>query len=67
MSWLSFDDGEKFDTSGPMRKEQRHDGWYVVGGGCLIPVRDERDADDYIARHTVQDNDFFGPNKTNGV
>ena len=45
MSILRFSDGEEFDTSGPIRKEERRDGWYVIGGGQLIPVRDEEEAD----------------------
>lgn len=50
MSKLRFTDGEEFDLSGPIRKEERHDGWYVLGGGQLIPVRDEKEADKVIAR-----------------
>jgi hypothetical protein len=45
MSRLRFSDGEEFDTSGPIRKEERYDGWYVLGDGKLIPVRDEEEAD----------------------
>jgi hypothetical protein len=45
MSKLRFSDGEEFDTSGPLRKEERSDGWYVIGEGHLIPVRSEEDAD----------------------
>lgn len=67
MSWLEFNDGEKFDTSGPMRKEHRHDGWYVIGMGCLIPMKNESDADEYIKRHTLEDLDHFGPNRGSGV
>ena len=40
MSILKFSDGEEFDTSGPPRLEQRKDGWYVLGKGQLIPVKD---------------------------
>ena len=47
---LRFTDGVEFDTSGGLRAERRHDGWYVVGGGMLIPVRDEADADATIER-----------------
>lgn len=50
MSMLRFTDGESFDTSGPIRKEERYDGWYVIGGGKLIPVRDEEEADHVIKR-----------------
>jgi hypothetical protein len=45
MSKLRFSDGEEFDTSGPLRKEERSDGWYVIGEGHLIPVGSEEDAD----------------------
>jgi hypothetical protein len=52
MSVLRFTDGESFDTSGPIRKEERYDGWYVLGDGKLIPVRDEEEADGVIERLT---------------
>lgn len=45
MSILQFSDGERFDTSGPLRKEERRDGWYVIGEGKLIPVASESEAD----------------------
>jgi hypothetical protein len=45
MSILKFTDGEVFDTSGQLRKEERYDGWYVIGEGKLIPVKDEKEAD----------------------
>jgi len=48
MSILKFSDGESFDTSGPLRKEERYDGWYVLGQGLLIPVKDEQEADKVI-------------------
>jgi hypothetical protein len=48
MSTLRFTDGEVFDTSGELRKEKRYDGWYVIGEGKLIPVRDEAEADKII-------------------
>lgn len=50
MSKLRFSDGEEFDTSGPLRKEERYDGWYVIGCGLLIPVKSEKEADDTIWR-----------------
>ena len=50
--YLKFSDGVEFDTSGPLRPEQRHDGWYVVGQGMLIPVDSEEDALKYIAKAT---------------
>lgn len=50
MSKLKFSDGEEFDTSGPIRKEERYDGWYVIGQGYLIPVDSEEAADDTIVK-----------------
>ena len=50
MSILKFSDGEQFDLSGPIRKEERYDGWYVLGEGKLIPVSDEAAADDLIKK-----------------
>ena len=48
MSILKFTDGEEFNTSGELRKEERYDGWYVLGQGKLIPVSDEKAADKII-------------------
>ncbi len=47
---LRFSDGVSFDTSGELRVEHRHDGAYVVGGGMMIPVRDEEDGRQTIER-----------------
>jgi len=38
MSKLTFTDGETFDLSGPLRVEERYDGWYVLGNNKMIPV-----------------------------
>ena len=38
MSKLTFTDGESFDLSGPLRLEERYDGWYVLGNNKMIPV-----------------------------
>ena len=46
---LVFSDGVRFDTSGPLRIESRHDGLYVVGGGALIPVVTEEEAQAVLA------------------
>ena len=35
---LKFNDGETFDLSGPLRTEERSDGWYVLGENRMIPV-----------------------------
>jgi hypothetical protein len=51
MSLLKFSDGEVFDTSGPLRKEERQDGWYVIGNGYLIPVASEEAADRWLLEH----------------
>ena len=50
MSKLRFSDGEEFETSGPIRKEERYDGWYVIGEGHLIPVKNEEEADAMIKK-----------------
>jgi hypothetical protein len=47
---IQFSDGVKFDTSGDLRLEFRHDGAYVVGQGMLIPVRDGAEAAEVIER-----------------
>ena len=38
MSKLTFTDGQTFDLSGPLRLEERFDGWYVLGNNRMIPV-----------------------------
>ena len=40
MSTLTFSDGETFDTSVELQLTRRKDGWYVIGEGHLIPVKD---------------------------
>lgn len=50
MATLKFSDGMEFDTSGPLRKEMRSDGLYVVGNGMLIPVRDNGEAEKFLKR-----------------
>jgi len=50
MSILKFSDGEEFNLSGELRKEKRYDGWYVLGQGQLIPVRDEEEANEIIRK-----------------
>jgi hypothetical protein len=54
MTTLKFSDGEEFDLSGSLRKEHRIDGWYVLGENKLIPVKDEKEADEYINQHSQQ-------------
>ena len=53
MSKLKFSDGEEFDVSGILRVEERKDGWYVIGGGMLVPVDDKEDGEMYIKRLNV--------------
>ena len=50
MSIIKFSDGVQFDTSGPIRKEERHDGWYVVGECKLIPATSEKEADEMVEK-----------------
>jgi len=51
MSILRFTDGTEFDTSGPLRKEEREDGWYVMGEGKLIPTSSEEESNRVIGIH----------------
>jgi len=43
MGTLRFSDGIEIDTSGELRLLELNDGWYVVGEGKLIPVKDEEE------------------------
>lgn len=45
---LKFSDGIQIDTSGELRPLKLHDGWYVVGNGMLIPMRDEEEVNKFI-------------------
>ena len=45
---LKFKDGITIDTSGPLRKLELADGWYVTGQGMLIPCKDEMEADEIL-------------------
>ena len=51
---LEFSDGEKFDTSGPLRVVHRRNGWYVLGEGMLIPVDSYEDGLKEIEGHARQ-------------
>ena len=44
MGDLTFTDGMTFNTDGPYRATERSDGWYVCGGGALIPCGSEAEA-----------------------
>jgi hypothetical protein len=50
MGILRFSDGIEIDTSGPLRLLELHDGWYVVGEGRLIPVKDKKEGENFIKR-----------------
>ncbi len=41
---LKSNDQVNIDTSGELRPLKLSDGWYVVGQGMLIPVKDQREA-----------------------
>ena len=56
MNNLKFSDGESFDTSAPLHAEHRYDGWYVVGGNKLIPVKDLEEAKLIIERCSIGKN-----------
>jgi hypothetical protein len=44
MSTLRFSDGIEINMSGDHPTLELHDGWYVVGHGCLSPCADEEEA-----------------------
>ncbi len=48
MTILTFSDGERFDTSGAYRIEQRCDGLYVVGEGMLCACGSREEAEELI-------------------
>jgi hypothetical protein len=56
---LKFTEGMQFDTQTTLHKEQRSDGWYLVGNGMLIPVKDEAEADLLLDRMKVPVKDVF--------
>jgi hypothetical protein len=41
MSKLKFSDGEEFDLGGPLRVEERSDGWYVLGDNKMMAVNSQ--------------------------
>jgi len=43
VSQLKFSDGMVIHTHGPLRTVEFSDGWYVVGEGKLIPVKNEEE------------------------
>ena len=50
---LRFNDGINIDTSGELRILILSDGIYVVGQGMLIPVKDQKEAEDFISKHKL--------------
>ena len=48
MSILKFSDGIEIDTSGELRVLELYDGWYVVGKGRLIPVKDREEGEQLL-------------------
>lgn len=50
MTKIKFSDGIEFELNGEYRVERRIDGLYVVGKGMLIPVDNETEAEDIIAK-----------------
>jgi hypothetical protein len=50
MSTLRFSDGMEFDLSGPLRIEERSDGFYVVGEGFMCAVKDPAEGEAFISK-----------------
>ncbi len=55
MRKLTFKDGESFDLSGPLRLEERYDGWYVLGNNKMIPVSSWNEGNKLINDQLPQD------------
>ena len=49
MSSIHFNDGLSFDTSGDLRVIKERDGYYVIGRGWLIPVKDIKEGERVIS------------------
>lgn len=54
MSILKFSDGIEIDTSGELRLLELYDGWYVVGEGRLIPVKDREEGEQLLNKFDVK-------------
>ena len=52
---MRFNDGMSFDTSGPLRITMKSDGFYVVGQGMLIPIRDAEEGRQLIEQFSKED------------
>ena len=59
MSILKFSDGIEIDTSGELRLLELYDGWYVVGEGRLIPVKDRKVFIKYASLQKVFCSDIY--------
>jgi hypothetical protein len=53
MGTLKFSDGIEIDTSGELRLLELYDGWYVVGEGKLISVKDEEEGEQILIILTI--------------
>ena len=47
---LKFSDGMIIHTHGPLRVFELSDGWYLVGEGKLIPIKDETEGEEILIR-----------------
>jgi hypothetical protein len=47
---LRFSDGMIIHTHGPLRTIELSDGWYLVGEGKLIPIKDENEGKEILIR-----------------
>lgn len=54
MSILKFSDGIEIDTLGELRLLELYDGWYVVGEGRLIPVKDREEGEQLLNKFDVK-------------
>jgi hypothetical protein len=54
MGTLKFSDEIEIDTSGELRLLELYDGWYVVGEGKLIPVKDKEEGHKVIFKLLFQ-------------
>lgn len=61
MRSIRFTDGVSFDTDGPLRLARRDDGWYVVGGGMLLPVASPDEGREIIAEMRARAGAETGP------
>ncbi|MDD2307436.1 MAG: hypothetical protein PHP53_22220 [Prolixibacteraceae bacterium] len=48
MTIYKLPDGTEFNLSDQIHKEERSDGWYIIGNDQEVKVKDEARADRYI-------------------